>query len=141
MGWRCANCAGSAPGVRRRVRHRARRSDRVQESRAKSAPSEQFADANAAHKCSHSVKYFKYELPAPHDATRLLQATPQKPDSARQAPSFAAVAWRLREHMYLYLPKRMIQIRRSKHRRLTSGQECESGKHASARPVHVCKIR
>ena len=76
--------------------------DRVQESRAKSAPSEQFADANAARKCSHSVKYFKYELPAPHGATRLLQATPQKPDSARQAPSFAAVAWRLREHMYLF---------------------------------------
>jgi len=65
----------------------------------------------------------------------------QKPDSARQAPSFAAVAWRLREHMYLYLPKRMIQIRRSKHRRLTSGQECESGKHASARAVFFSKIR
>ena len=39
--------------------------DRVQESHAKSAPSEQFADANTARKCSHSVKYFKYELPAP----------------------------------------------------------------------------
>ena len=44
-------------------------------------------------------------------------------------------------HMYLYLPKRMIQIRRSKHRRLTSGQECESGKHASARAVFFSKIR
>ena len=102
---------------------------------------EQFTDANAARKCSHSVKYFKYELPALRGAARLLQATPQKPASARQAPSFAAVAWRLRERSTDYLPKRMIQIRRSKHRRLTSGQECESGKHASARAVFFSKIR
>ena len=63
MNWLWANCAGSAPGVRRRVTHRARRSDRVQESRAKLAPPEQFADANADRKCSHSVKDFNHDLP------------------------------------------------------------------------------
>ena len=65
MGWRCANCAGSAPGVPRRVAHRAQRSDRVQESRSKLGPPEQFADANAAPKCSQSVKDVVHELPAP----------------------------------------------------------------------------
>ena len=35
------------------------------ESRAKLGPPEQFADANAAQKCSHSVKEVLHELPAP----------------------------------------------------------------------------
>ena len=35
------------------------------ESRAKLGPPEQFADANAAQKCSQSVKDVVHELPAP----------------------------------------------------------------------------
>ena len=69
---------------------------------------------------------------------------PHRHDRARPpSPSYQGGARlkRLRERSTDYLPKRMIQIRRSKHRRLTSGQECESGKHASARAVFFSKIR
>ena len=43
-------------------------------------------------------------------------------------------------HAYLYLPKRMIQIRRSKHRRLATRQEVLLWKSCSARPVFLNRI-
>ena len=54
---------------------------------------------------------------------------------------FPGGGWRLRERLTVYLRMRMIQIRRSKHRRLATGQEVLLWKSCSARPVFLRKIR